>query len=51
MVADKYRKQLIKLYGEETGKKVQYAEGFEVCEYGRRPSQDELKKLFGFFDD
>jgi LmbE family N-acetylglucosaminyl deacetylase len=51
LVADKYRKQLIKLYGEETGKKVQYAEGFEVCEYGRRPSQDELKKLFGFFDD
>lgn len=47
-VADKYRKKLMELYGDEKGKKVRYAEAFEVCEYGRRPSKDELKKLFGF---
>jgi LmbE family N-acetylglucosaminyl deacetylase len=47
-VADKYREKLIELYGNEKGKKVRYAEAFEVCEYGRRPSKDELKKLFGF---
>jgi len=47
--ADKYRAKLIELYGEEKGKKVKYAEAFEVCEYGRRASPEELKKLFPFF--
>ena len=47
--ADKYRAKLIELYGEEKGKKVEYAEAFEVCEYGRQPSPEELKKLFPFF--
>ncbi len=45
-VADKYRDKLIELYGPEKGKAVKYAEAFEVCEYGRRPSAEELKKLF-----
>lgn len=44
--ADKYRDDLIALYGEKAGKAVQCAEAFEVCEYGRRPSPQELKKLF-----
>jgi LmbE family N-acetylglucosaminyl deacetylase len=48
--ADKYRDLLIKLYGEEKGKAVKYAETFETCEYGRRPSPDEIKKLFPFYD-
>ena len=47
--ADKYRAKLIELYGQEKGKKVEYAEAFEVCEYGRQPSAEELKKLFPFF--
>ena len=29
-------------------KKVRYAQAFEVCEYGRQPSADELKKMFPF---
>ncbi len=45
--ANKYRDMLVELYGEEKGKSIKYAEAFEVCEYGRRPSKDELKKLFG----
>jgi len=45
--ADKYRDKLVELYGEEKGKSIRHAEAFEVCEYGRRPSMDELKKLFG----
>lgn len=49
--AKKYREKLIELYGEEKGKKVQYAEAFQLCEYGRRPSQAELKKMFPFFGD
>ncbi len=48
-IANKYRAKLIELYGETKGKKVKYAEAFEVCEYGRQPSAAELKKLFPFF--
>ena len=48
--AEKFRDQLIKLYGEERGKKVKFAEAFELCEYGRRPTPEELKKLFPFFE-
>lgn len=48
--ANKYRAKLIEAYGEKKGKKVRYAEAFEVCEYGRRPSAAELKKLFPFFE-
>ena len=48
--ADKYRAKLIEAYGEKKGKKVRYAEAFEVCEYGRRPSDAGLKKLFPFFE-
>ncbi len=50
-VADKYREKLTEFYGGEKSRKVRYAEAFEVCEYGRRPSADELKKLFGFSAD
>lgn len=45
-LANRYRDKLIELYGEKDGKAVQYAEAFEVCEYGRRPSPEELRKLF-----
>jgi len=48
-VADLYRPQLIKLYGPEKGAAVKRAEAFEVCEYGRRPTAEELKQLFPFF--
>jgi len=44
--ANSYRDALIKVYGEERGRRVQYAQAFEVCEYGRRPGADELKAMF-----
>lgn len=47
-VADKFRDALTKWYGAERAKSVKYAEAFEICEYGRRPNADELKKLFPF---
>jgi hypothetical protein len=48
--ANQYRDKLIEIYGEKKGKKVRYAEAFEITEYGRRPSDNELKtKLFPFF--
>ena len=46
--ADSLRDVLAKFYGAEQAKKIRYAQGFEICEYGRRPSQEELKKLFPF---
>jgi LmbE family N-acetylglucosaminyl deacetylase len=46
--ADTYRGALVKFYGEERGGKVRYAQAFEVCEYGRQPSPDELKRMFPF---
>jgi N-acetylglucosamine malate deacetylase 1 len=49
-VADKYRDRLIAMYGEQRGRAVKYAEAFELCEYGRQPSAEELKKLFPTFD-
>jgi len=45
-VAQKYRGKLVELYGAEKAREVQHAEAFELCEYGRRPSPDELRKLF-----
>ena len=47
--ADRNRELLIKLYGDERGKAVKYAETFELCEYGHKPSAEELKKYFPFF--
>lgn len=47
-VADKYRKSLTQWYGDEAGQQVKYAEAFEICEYGRRPEREEIRKLFPF---
>ena len=49
-VANRYRDKMIELYGPQKGPKVRYAEAFELCEYGRRPSAAELKNLFPFFN-
>ena len=46
--ADRYRDALIKFYGEEKGKSFHYAQAFEITEYGRQPSQADLKQLFPF---
>ena len=46
VIADQYRDKLIEFYGEEIGRKVRYAEAFEICEYGRRPSKEEIMQLF-----
>jgi len=48
-VANTYRSKLIELYGQEKGKKIKYAEAFELCEYGSRASTDKLKELFPSF--
>ncbi len=42
------RAALEKWYGKEAAAKVQQAEAFEICEYGARPSQADIKRLFPF---
>jgi LmbE family N-acetylglucosaminyl deacetylase len=49
--ANAYRDLLVDLYGESKGRSTRYAEAFEVCEYGRQPSAEELRTLFPFFGD
>lgn len=44
--ADRFRKLLCKRYGEEKGKSIVYAEAYEVSEYGRQLSFDELDEIF-----
>lgn len=39
------RESLVKWYG-ENGESVQHAEGFEICEYGKQPSEKEIRRLF-----
>jgi LmbE family N-acetylglucosaminyl deacetylase len=43
------RASLVKWYGPEKGKAVRYAEAFEICEYGTRPDEAMIRKLFPFF--
>ena len=42
------RAALVKKYGAEIGGKMQAAEAFEISEYGRRPNEAEIKRLFPF---
>jgi LmbE family N-acetylglucosaminyl deacetylase len=49
-IAEKYRKELVEAYGKERGEKAKYAEAFEICEYGQKPDNEKLRKLFPFFD-
>lgn len=46
--ADRARDALVRWYGKEKGKQVRFAESFEICEYGRRPTDAEIRQLFPF---
>ncbi len=46
--ADRFRKELGEWYGDAAAG-IRTAEAFEICEYGRRPGRDEIRKLFPFF--
>mgnify|MGYP005849340739 CR=1 FL=1 len=47
--ADNCRESLQRLYGEQKGAAVRYAEGLEFCEYGRKVTEDEFGRLFPFY--
>ena len=46
--AKRFRGRLRELYG-DAGAGVKYAEAFEICEYGRSPGLEEIRRLFPFF--
>jgi LmbE family N-acetylglucosaminyl deacetylase len=45
-ITPEVRASLEKWYGKEYAAKVQYAEAFEICEYGARPSEEDIKRFF-----
>jgi LmbE family N-acetylglucosaminyl deacetylase len=47
-VPDAWKAVLVREYGPE-GAKVQHAEAFEISEYGSRPSEADVRRLFPFF--
>jgi len=49
--ADAHRDLLARWYGPEQARETRYVETFEICPYGRQPSEDELRRLFPFFPD
>jgi LmbE family N-acetylglucosaminyl deacetylase len=50
-IATKYRPALEQWYGKEKGARVQHAEAFEICEYGKRPDRKEIGRLFPFLGE
>jgi hypothetical protein len=40
------RASLEKWYGKGKAAQVKHAEAFEVCEYGARPTEEDIKRLF-----
>lgn len=45
-VSDEQRAALVKWYGQEQGESFQYAESFEICEYGKQPTESEIREIF-----
>lgn len=45
-ISPEVRKSLNKWYGNERGQTVKHAESFEICEYGKQPTDEEILELF-----
>ena len=45
-IATRYRSLLTKLYGDQKGAAIKYAEAFELNQYGTAATADELKQMF-----
>ena len=46
--ADRFRSRLAEWYGADRAAGIRYAEAFEICEYGRQPTKEEIRQLFPF---
>lgn len=42
---------LEKWYGKEKARQIQYAEAFEICEYGHQPDDETIRKLFPMLNE
>lgn len=49
--ADRFRSRLADWYGPERAAGIRYAEAFEICEYGQKPTREEIRQLFPFFPE
>lgn len=49
--AERHRAVLARWYGPSRAEKIQFAEAFEICEYGAQPDEAALRRLFPFFPD
>jgi LmbE family N-acetylglucosaminyl deacetylase len=47
--ARRFNLQLAQWYGSDAVRKIKYAEAFEIGEYGRMPTKEEIRKLFPFY--
>jgi LmbE family N-acetylglucosaminyl deacetylase len=47
-IANRFREQLTRRYG-AAAKDIKHAEAFEICEYGRQPTEEQIRALFPFF--
>jgi LmbE family N-acetylglucosaminyl deacetylase len=45
-ISPEIRKSLVKWYGEKQGGSAKHAESFEICEYGKQPTENEIRALF-----
>ncbi len=45
-VADRYRDALVERYGPDPGNSVRQAEAYSLCEYGTRPSAEQVEQIF-----
>ncbi|MDH5380377.1 MAG: PIG-L family deacetylase [Cyclobacteriaceae bacterium] len=45
-ITPEVRLSLEKWYGKDKAKAVKHAEAFEICEYGRQPTDEEIRQLF-----
>lgn len=45
-ISSKVQESLTLWYGKEKANSIKHAEAFEICEYGRQPSKEEILQLF-----
>jgi LmbE family N-acetylglucosaminyl deacetylase len=45
-ITPEIRESLIKWYGAKAAGSIEYAEAFEICEYGKQPTDEEILALF-----
>lgn len=50
-LTEEKQSRLIKWYGKENAEKVEVTESFEICEYGKRPDDKEIRRLFPMLEN